>query len=248
MRKRRCVHLCERPAEVCDQVSVQQLHTPSVHVKGGSGDCHSRPESPAGKQGLQPEPVQQRVVQETAESVSEHMLAPLGSLSNQPKPSTTRAATAGSIVGQRTLCDCCEMPLDEGTARVPGPGSEVGVDDLEAMYEEVDWVSLEHCPLPTRSRRCIASQVESIRRVPFQLALSALKADPGAVKAELEDWLGPQAPTQKGNWSHRGIHRQGPVVLCKPEGPRPRKKVSDWALTMARICHGRVIDACSYCS
>ena len=77
--------------------------------------------------------------------------------------------------------------------RTPEAASEGFVEGLEAMYEEVDWVSLKHVPLPGSSRRKIARQVEAVRRVPFQLALSALEEEPANARAELQAWLGPQA-------------------------------------------------------
>ena len=60
------------------------------------------------------------------------------------------------------------------------------------MYEEVEWVSLEHLPTPIRSRTKMAVQVESVRKAPFQLALSALRECPKAVEHELSEWLGLQ--------------------------------------------------------
>ena len=66
-------------------------------------------------------------------------------------------------------------------------------DELEAVYEEVDWVTLEHMPVPPKSRGSVARQVESVRRVPFQLALASLQEDRSAVRAELSAWLGSQA-------------------------------------------------------
>ena len=91
-------------------------------------------------------------------------------------------------------CDCCSAlgELDEN----PNHGAEEGIGppELEAMYEEIDWVALEHLPVPAKSRSKIACQVEAVRRVPFQLALASLEENPRQVEAELESWLGPQAP------------------------------------------------------
>ena len=60
------------------------------------------------------------------------------------------------------MCDCCGtgVPGDDHSFRELDRGHDPR-PELEAMYEEVDWVSLEHLPLPARSRRRIASQVET---------------------------------------------------------------------------------------
>ena len=63
-----------------------------------------------------------------------------------------------------------------------------GVNELSAIYEDVNWVTLEQNPTPALSRRRIASQVESVRKVPFQLALAGLREDPKGTKEELRSW------------------------------------------------------------
>ena len=69
--------------------------------------------------------------------------------------------------------------------------------NLEAIYEDVDWVSLEWKKVPSRSSRVIARHVQSVRRAPFLLTLAALKEEPQETQRELEGWLGSQAWTLK---------------------------------------------------
>ena len=70
--------------------------------------------------------------------------------------------------------------------------------DLEALYEDVDWVQLQDASTESHSRALIARQVDSVCRVPFQLALSALREEPDRVKEELRDWLGDQFQVVQG--------------------------------------------------
>ena len=89
-------------------------------------------------------------------------------------------------------CDCCE----HGTPAA-APGSEeapASAHCLEALYDELDWVTLSHLPVPSESRRKIARQVEAVRRVPFQTALASLEEEPQQVEQELKEWLGDQGP------------------------------------------------------
>ena len=106
-------------------------------------------------------------------------------------------ADAGASTKEASICDCCaeeasELGIGVGSSCAEGVGVNVE-EGLEAVYEEVDWVTLEHLPVPTKSRGSVARQVEAVRRVPFQLALASLREDPAAVKAELSAWLGKQA-------------------------------------------------------
>ena len=92
-------------------------------------------------------------------------------------------------------CDCCASGAEPDSRASDGFQASLGVDKgLEAMYEEVDWVTLEHQSMPTKSRRSVASQVEAVRRVPFQLALASLREQPEETEKELSQWLGEQAP------------------------------------------------------
>ena len=117
-----------------------------------------------------------------------------------PDPESTSVApscvaTAGTTTDAVAACDCCG---DTAAESVPFEAPQVacveeGREGLEAVYEEVDWVTLEHLPVPSKSRGSVARQVESIRKVPFQLALASLREDRQAVRKELSAWLGAQA-------------------------------------------------------
>ena len=94
-------------------------------------------------------------------------------------------------------CDCCATEATTaGNPSCPDESPMVS-QDLEAVYEELDWVCLEHLPLPAKCRSKIASQVEAVRRVPFQLALANLESNPQQVREELSEWLGKQASLLK---------------------------------------------------
>ena len=118
---------------------------------------------------------------------------PIESAADEPEETfSSCVATAGSAapsVSTATGMSCVRMRA----IQVSRAASELQVEDLEAMYDEVDWASIEHVPMPIHSRSRAARQVEAVRRAPFQLALAALEEDPAAVKAELQVWLGPQA-------------------------------------------------------
>ena len=122
---------------------------------------------------------------------------PSSDIQEEIKSVESHQATCGTSarpLQDRCLCDCCTCDATEAAEpERESPADVVSTQDLEAMYEEVDWTTLEHLPLPTRSRRQIARQVEAVRRVPFQLALSSLREEPEAVDKELKEWLGPQA-------------------------------------------------------
>ena len=104
-------------------------------------------------------------------------------------PLSTNPAEAGSEPSDAEVCECCagERPLPE--LATPEAGAN---QSLVALYDEVDWVTLGHLPIPSSSRGRIARQVEAVRRVPFQLALAALEEQPQVVEQELQEWLGPQ--------------------------------------------------------
>ena len=125
------------------------------------------------------------------------------SASSQPAQSAdTAAATCNTDVRSQPLCetcDCCSVqpPEAENRDREQPLDDSASPLELEAMYEDVDWVALEHLPLSATSRKQIARQVEAVRRVPFQLALASLKEQPEHVEQELVAWLGPQAPRLK---------------------------------------------------
>ena len=110
-----------------------------------------------------------------------------------PKP-LSKCATAGDDAPE-SVCDCCLAA--EPTPVKPEASPELEFPDslgegIEAVYEELDWVTLEHLPMPSTSRRAVARQVEGVRRVPFQLALSALREDSEGTERELREWLGVQ--------------------------------------------------------
>ena len=92
-----------------------------------------------------------------------------------------------------TKCDCCSW-IDKEVSDNPdlSPKSLGDRNELEAMYEDVNWVSLEHQPIPAKSRLLIARQVEQVRKAPFQLALAVLREDPSSVRRDLKEWLGDQ--------------------------------------------------------
>ena len=102
------------------------------------------------------------------------------------------------------VLEVCEPQAETAPPTCISPGAAelpecmhacVDCDDLTALYEDVDWVGLKSEPLPSRSRRRIASQVDAVRRVPIQFALAALQEEPNRVQHELQEWLGPQYST-----------------------------------------------------
>ena len=103
----------------------------------------------------------------------------------------TEPLASGAPRGGAT-CDCCwaEPSVEHDPLSIP----EESPEDLEAVYEEVDWVSLEHLPMSAASRSKVARQVEAVRSVPLQLILSSLRESPKVVEKELKEWLGPQSP------------------------------------------------------
>ena len=114
-----------------------------------------------------------------------------------PSSELSNLATAGASTKEASICDCCaeqapNTAVPEGSPEVEGL-KVAKEDELEAVYEEVDWVTLEHMPIPPKSRGSVARQVESVRRAPFQLTLASLHEDRSAVRAELSAWLGSQA-------------------------------------------------------
>ena len=110
----------------------------------------------------------------------------------------TTGGICNSSVRPSTVPAASESPADVPSAESDVDGSSHNLtsrpQELEAMYEELDWVSLEHIPVPAAVRSRIAHQVESVRRVPFQLALAALREQPEEVRSELIAWLGEQSP------------------------------------------------------
>ena len=108
------------------------------------------------------------------------------------KPSRSVCAEAGTTMPSSGQCDCCEPEPSEDEATPATQESPNTQQSLEALYDEVDWVSLSHLPVPSSSRGRIARQVEAVRRVPFQLALATLKEQPQLVEQELREWLGSQ--------------------------------------------------------
>lgn len=84
-------------------------------------------------------------------------------------------------------CLCC---CDES---VEPRDHEPLVRDLEALYEETDWVNIKAQPLIAQQVETLAVGLSGIRRASAQLALSALESRPNEVKRELSWWLGRQA-------------------------------------------------------
>ena len=114
-----------------------------------------------------------------------------------PSSELSNLATAGASTKEASICDCCaeqapNTAVPEGSPEVEGL-KVAKENELEAVYEEVDWVTLEHMPVPPKSRGSVARQVESVRKAPFQLTLASLHEDRSAVRAELSAWLGSQA-------------------------------------------------------
>ena len=82
-----------------------------------------------------------------------------------------------------------DQSCEERCRTIPTPAES---SDLMALYEDVDWVTLDREVTPSRSRGTIAAQVDSVQKVPYQIALSTLQEEPERVQSELRAWLGPQ--------------------------------------------------------
>ena len=85
-------------------------------------------------------------------------------------------------------CLCCSEVVDS-CMEVPKPP----MPELEQMYEETDWASLQPNELQPEQRQLLSDAIKSVRKVNTQLTLSKLYEDPDAVIQELRTWLGPQA-------------------------------------------------------
>eukprot|EP00435_Cladocopium_sp_Y103_P055859 s19_g18.t1 len=88
-------------------------------------------------------------------------------------------------------CLCCnDQDLEGVDISITGDN---GGKDLEALYEEVDWVEPNLCQLSHQSADLIRQSIKSIKKTSSQLVLSRLLSEPDAVERELKAWLGDQA-------------------------------------------------------
>ena len=106
--------------------------------------------------------------------------------STQSEPSVREGEPGGPVLNP---CDCCHPATEEACFGKSQSEECYNNTALEAMYEDVDWVTLRHLPMTSQSRLSVAKQVEAVRKVPFQLALAALHEDRNHVKQELQGGL-----------------------------------------------------------
>ena len=91
--------------------------------------------------------------------------------STQPEPSVREGEPGGPVLNP---CDCCHPATEEACFGKSQSEECYDTSALEAMYEDLDWVTLRHLPMTSHSRVSVAKQVEAVRKVPFQLALTSL--------------------------------------------------------------------------
>ena len=88
-------------------------------------------------------------------------------------------------------CWCCnDQDLEGVDISINGDN---GGKDLEALYEEVDWLEPNLCQLSHKSADLIRQSIKSVKKTSSQLVLSRLLSEPDAVERELKAWLGDQA-------------------------------------------------------
>jgi hypothetical protein len=85
-------------------------------------------------------------------------------------------------------CFCCnqEIPHDPRTTEFPH-------DDLEVLYEEVDWTEISTETVPEEVRQQLLDAISSLRKTQAQLVMNRVLEEPKQVRQELQQWLGPQA-------------------------------------------------------
>ena len=85
-------------------------------------------------------------------------------------------------------CFCCnqEIPHDPRTTEFPH-------DDLEVLYEEVDWTEISTETVPEKVRQQLLDAISSLRKTQAQLVMNRVLEEPKQVRQELQQWLGPQA-------------------------------------------------------
>ena len=105
-----------------------------------------------------------------------------------PEDETLQTTKAQHCPSGDELSEASESELDWGAASPRG----VAGSDLVALFEECNWVDLDVKQATSSSKGRIAHQVSEVSRVPFQLALAALREEPDRVQRELKEWLGPQ--------------------------------------------------------
>ena len=105
-------------------------------------------------------------------------------MSAQPK--ATRSADRNA----EPCCYCCnEVEHDHGTH----DNGDNGKDDLEMLYEEMDWLDINTEPIPKETQEMLLASMTSLRRTQAQLVMTRVHEEPEAVRRELSEWLGPQS-------------------------------------------------------
>ena len=86
------------------------------------------------------------------------------------------------------MCLCCseDIPFDQES-------DEPDYDNLEILYEETDWTSIDSEPLPQEVQQQLLEAIESVRKTQAQLVMTRVLEEPRQVRDDLKKWLGPQA-------------------------------------------------------
>ena len=88
-------------------------------------------------------------------------------------------------VGHRCYCCCEDIPESEmSTYENNG--------ELEMLYERTDWTHVKTDPIPSDVREKLLDAISSLRKTQTQLVLARILEEPDQVRAELQEWLGPQ--------------------------------------------------------
>ena len=88
-------------------------------------------------------------------------------------------------VGHRCYCCCEDIPESEmSTYENNG--------ELEMLYEQTDWTHVKTDPIPSDVREKLLDAISSLRKTQTQLVLARILEEPDQVRAELQEWLGPQ--------------------------------------------------------
>jgi len=83
-------------------------------------------------------------------------------------------------------CYCCSE-LEVGHE---GHDGDSCGDDIEVLYEEMDWLDINTKQLSKESQEKLLSAVSSLRRTQAQLVMTRVLEEPETVRQELAEWLG----------------------------------------------------------